>query len=342
MKLLTPWMHPLLGRLKDRVVMAPMTRTFAKEHLATPDMQAYYARRAKDGIALIITEGIVIHHSGDGYKNTPHMETTEQAESWTSVVDAVHKEKTKIFCQLWHCGRISHEEFTGGTPPVSSSAKQAEGISRQNNKPYAVPRALRQDEIPDIIEMYLDAGRKALSVGFDGVELHMGHGYLIDSFFDARVNDRKDEYGGSVDNRCRFALELVSAALKEFGEKRVMVRISPSREMNGLYEWPDMDKMIAYLMPAFDEAGLRLLDVSCARSKYTLTAKNVVRHVRQLWPHFLMSGASLTKEEAEEELVLLDMIVWGELILANPDFVTRMREGLPLLSFQREMLGTLY
>jgi N-ethylmaleimide reductase len=339
--LFLPWTNSLLGSLKNRVVMAPMTRCFAKEHCATSEMAEYYGRRAEDGVALILSEGTVIHHSGDGYNNVPHIETDLQAKSWLPIVERVHRAKSKIFCQLWHCGRISHEDYTGGISPVSSSEIRAEGISRQNNQPYAIPRALRRDEIPGIIKLYLAAGRRALAVGFDGVELHMGHGYLIDSFFDSRVNNRTDSYGGSIENRCRFAIELAAAAVKEFGSEKVMVRISPSREMGGLFEWPNRDAMIDYLIPKFDDVGLRILDVSCARAHYELTAGTVVRKVRPLWKHVLMSGASLSKSAAEEELCLVDMVVWGEMILANPDFVSRLKKGEVLVPFDRSMLSTL-
>lgn len=232
--LLDPFDAPLLGPLRNRVVMSAMTRNFAdKQHRATDLMAEYYERRALDGVALLLTEGTIVHPSGDGYNDVPHIHDEGQVESWRNVTRRVHAAGSKIFCQLWHCGRISHEDYTGGVQPVSSSAQQPAGINRQNNKPYPVPRPLATDEMPEIYAMYRSAARNAIAAGFDGVELHLGHGYLADSFFDARLNDRTDRYGGSVENRCRFAIELTQAVLEDLGPAKVMARISPSRDMGG-------------------------------------------------------------------------------------------------------------
>lgn len=342
--LLDPWDHPHLGRLKNRVAMSAMTRGFADpDHRATAAMADYYARRAADGVALILTEGTIVHPSGDGFNNVPHLATPPQAESWRPVVDAVHAAGSKIFCQLWHCGRISHEDFTGGAAPVSSTARPAAGINRQNGKPYATPRPLATHEIPGVYEQFRRAARLASAAGFDGVELHLAHGYLADQFFDARVNDRADRYGGGVAGRCRFGLELTEAALGDLGPDRVMVRLSPARDMGGSYDWPDLEAMLAYLIPAFDRLGLRLLDVSCARADYYRTSGRVIRRLRPLWPHPLMGGASLTPAQAEAELGAgwLDLVTWGRALLANPDFVSRIGGGLPLRPMEPGMLQVL-
>ncbi len=342
--LLEPFNHPYLGPLKNRIVMSAMTRNFADPgHRATEQIADYYARRAESGVALILTEGVIVHLSGDGYNNVPHMQTGGQAESWAKVVRRVHAAGSKILCQLWHCGRISHSDYTGGQPPVSSTDRAAEGINRQNNKPFGVPRALAASELPDIYEMYVHSGRLALSAGFDGVELHLGHGYLADQFLDARINDRTDDYGGSVENRCRFALELVRTVLGKIPADKVMVRISPSREMNGLYDWPDLEAMLAYLIPQLESAGLRMLDISNARAEYFKTSGRIIRSVRPRWPHPLIGGASLSLEQAETELRkgLLDMITWGRFLIANPDLAKRFVEGQPLVPMANEMLKQL-
>ncbi len=342
--LLDPFVSPILGSLKNRVVMSAMTRGFAGDnHRATEAMASYYGRRAEDGVALILTEGTIVDPSGDGYNHVPHIVDPAQVDSWRPVVDRVHAAGSKIFCQLWHCGRISHEDYTGGLTPVSSSAQQPAGINRQNNKPYPVPRPLRSDEMPEIHGMYRRAARNAIAAGFDGVEIHLGHGYLADSFFDARINDRTDAYGGSVENRCRFGLELTAAVLEEVGPERTMARISPSRDMGGIYDWPDLDAMLAHLIPAFDVLGLRLLDVSSARADYFQTSGRVIRQVRPLWKHTLIGGSSLTPDQAEVELRegLLDMVTWARHLLANPDFVTRLRQERELVAFDPAMVKTL-
>lgn len=335
---------PVLGAVQSRVAMAAMTRGFAGPgHVATPAMAEYYGRRAAAGVGLILTEGTIVHHSGDGYTDVPHIETNAQAESWKPVISAVKQAGGRIFCQLWHCGRISHPDFTGGQPPVSSTDRAAEGINRQNDKPFGEPRALAPADMPAIYRMFQDAARRALAVGFDGVQLHMGHGYLVDQFFDARVNDRTDAYGGSVENRCRFALELLEAVLADVDPAKVMVRISPSREMGGLYDWPDLDAMLDYLIPAFARLGLGMLDISCANADYAKTSGRIIRMVRPQWTGLLIGGASLTPEQGEAELAAghVDMVTWGRALIANPDFIAKAQDGQPLAPFDRAMLATL-
>jgi 2,4-dienoyl-CoA reductase-like NADH-dependent reductase (Old Yellow Enzyme family) len=321
-----------------------MTRGFADpNHCCTDEIAAYYTRRAEDGVALILTEGIIIDPGGDGYRNVPHLYTDPHAESWKRTVRQVQAAGSKIFAQLWHCGRISHPDFTGGLAPVSSTDKPAAGMNRQNDKPFGVPRALRTEEMPDLYQMYVNSADKAFQAGFDGVEIHMGHGYLIDQFFDARINERTDIYGGSVENRCRLAVELIDILIRRYGPDKVMIRISPSREMGGLYEWPDLDDMLDYFIRKVDALGLGLLDVSCANADYFQTSGKVMRSIRPMWPHFLMGGASLSLDQANQEMEAgwIDMVTWGRYILANPDFVTRARTGQEWLGMTNEMRAVL-
>jgi N-ethylmaleimide reductase len=335
---------PWLGALQSRVVMSAMTRDMAGPgHTATGAMAEYYARRAAHGVGLILTEGTIVHPTGDGYRSVPHISTDQQVESWRQVTDRVHAEGGLIFSQLWHCGRISHPDFLDGAAPVSSTDRAAAGINRQNGKPYGTPRRLRADEVRSIYDMFRRAACNALRAGFDGVELHCGHGYLPDQFLDARVNDRGDAYGGTIENRCRFALELTQAILRECGQNRVMVRISPSRFMDAVYDWPQLDEMLAYLIPAFAQIGLRMLDVSCARADYAATSGRVVRMVRPLWPHLLMAGASLSQEDAQREVDdrWLDLVTYGRFLLANPDMVQRMRTYEPLRAYDHGLLARL-
>jgi N-ethylmaleimide reductase len=335
---------PWLGPLQSRVVMSAMTRDMAGPgHTATAAMAEYYARRAAHGVGLILTEGTIVHPAGDGYRSVPHISTDQQVESWRQVTGRVHAEGGVIFSQLWHCGRISHPDFLDGAAPVSSTDRGAAGINRQNGKSYGTPRRLHADEVPAIYDMFRRAAGNALRAGFDGVELHCGHGYLPDQFLDARVNDRADAYGGTVENRCRFALELTETILHECGPERVMVRISPSRFMDAVYDWPQLDEMLAYLIPAFAQIGLRMLDVSCARADYAATSGRVVRMVRPLWPHLLTAGASLSRDDAQREVDggLLDLVTYGRLLIANPDMVRRMRTDEALRPFDHALLTRL-
>ena len=346
-KLFEPANLPYVGSVQNRVVMSAMTRGFANtQHECTKQMSEYYARRARNNIAIIITEGIIVDPSGDGYNDVPHLHHDTHANSWKSTTELVQQLGSKIFAQLWHCGRISHEDFTNGQQPVSSSAVQAQGINRQNNKPFAVPRSLEVSEIPQIVNMFVDASKLALTAGFDGMELHFGHGYLIDQFFDARINNRTDQYGGSVENRCRLALEIVDAVLSNVGCERLIVRISPSRYMGEIYEWDDKDRMLSFLIPSLNEIGLRILDVSCANADYFETAQPSIQTIRGKlrWPHIIIGGASLTADAAENEIGLgnIDLVTWGRAILANSDFVQRMQNNEELREMTPEIRDELY
>ena len=341
--LFQPLQTPGFIGLSNRTVMAAMSRSFADaDHCATEEMARYYARRAEGGAGLILTEGTIIDRSGDGWAGAPYIANAAQADAWRKVVSAVHAAGGKIACQLWHMGRISHSDFTGDAP-VSSTNVAAAGMNRQNNKPFGEPRALAASEMPGIYKLFSDAAERALDAGFDAVELHTGHGYLPDQFLDSQVNDRTDEYGGSVENRCRFMLELVEAVLAKVPADRVIARISPSRMMGGLYEWPQLDEMIGYLMPALDKLGLRALDVSCANSPYSETAGRMVRKIRPLFSGVIISGASLSQAEAEAELSegVVDCVTWGRAFIANPDLADKLRSGTELVAFEDAMRGTL-
>jgi N-ethylmaleimide reductase len=343
-KILEPLEADAFISVRNRTVMSAMTRGFADgDHNATPGIVEYYRRRAAGGVGLILTEGVVIHPSADGYNNVPHIATDAQAESWRPVVEAVHAEGGKIACQLWHCGRISHPDYTGGVPPISSTDRAAEGVNRQNDKPYGVPERLTVEHMPVVHEYFVEAAKRALTVGFDAVELHLGHGYLADQFLDARVNDRTDEYGGSIENRCRFALDSVEHILAVIPSDKVIARISPSRFMGGLYDWPEMDEMLDYLIPRLWALGLRVLDVSCANADYFQTSGRAIRKIRPMWPGVIIGGASLTKEQAEGELDAghLDMVTWGRAFIANPDLPQKIAQGAEWTAFENGMRDTL-
>ena len=329
--------------VRNRTVMSAMSRGFASEgHHPNNAMHDYYVRRAAAGVGLILTEGTIIDQSGDGWNSAPYIASDAHVKSWQPIVAAVQGEGALIACQLWHAGRISHEDYTI-VQPVSSTNRAAEGINRQNDKPYGVPRALETDEIPLIYQLYVDAATRSLDAGFDAVELHLGHGYLADQFLDSRVNDRTDRYGGSIENRCRFTLELVEQVLSVVASDRLVARISPSRFMGTILDWPDLEEMIVYLIPALRELGLTALDVSCANSNYHETSGRVVRMVRPLWDGVIIAGASLSMADAERELSdgWIDLVTWGRAFIANPDLVAKMRTGDTWASFTPEMRDVL-
>lgn len=342
--LLEPLGRPDFIPLRNRIVMSAMTRGFADgDHRATPMMREYYRRRAEGGVGLILTEGVIVHPSGDGYRDVPHIATDGQSQSWAPVIQAVHDHGARIACQLWHCGRISHPDFTGGEAPVSSTDRAAEGVNRQNEKPYGKPRPLTVGEMPTVFGYFADAARRALDVGFDAIELHLGHGYLADQFLDARINDRTDDYGGSIENRCRFSLELLDRVLPVAGSERTIARISPSRSMGGLYDWPDLEEMIRYFIPELWRRGLRVLDISCANADYFETSGRIIRAVRPLWPGVIIGGASLSAKAANEEIEhgLVDLVTWGRAFIANPDLPKKIESKESWVEFTQEMRETL-
>jgi N-ethylmaleimide reductase len=343
-----PLLRPLKGahfiEVANRIVMSAMTRGFADEfHRATADIREYYRRRAAGGVGLILTEGVVIHPEGDGYRNVPRIANDDQAASWSPVIEAVHGEGAKIACQLWHCGRISHVDFTDGLTPVSSTDRAAEGINRQNGKPYGKPRRLALADMLHVRRQYTAAATRALAIGFDAVELHLGHGYLVDQFFDARINDRDDIYGGSVENRCRFALELVEDLLRTVPANRLILRMSPSRFMNGLYDWPQLEEMLVHLTSRLWQLGIRVLDISCANADYFTTSGRVIRMIRDQWLGLIIGGASLTPDQAERELQegWLDLVTWGRAMIANPDLVRKIERSEIWTPFTDAMRGSL-
>lgn len=342
--LLGPWSHPLLGPLPNRVVMTAMTRSAAGPgHVATPAMAAYYARRAEHGVGLLLTESTAVDPGGAGFPDQPRLCTPEQAASWRPVTEAVHAAGARIVCQLLHCGRISHEDYTDGAQPVSATDRRAGGVNRRNGQPYASPRRLVPSEMSAIYDQHRRSAALAMDAGFDAVELHLAHGYLADQFLDARVNDRTDAYGGSVENRCRFAVELTERVIGDLGADRVLVRISPSRWMDGQYDWPDLEAMVAALVPRLDAVGLRMLDVSCARADYHETSGKALRLIRPLWPHLVLAGASLSMRDAQAELDggWIDLVTYGRFLIANADLVERWRDGQELRPFDPVMLDRL-
>ncbi|WCJ34876.1 12-oxophytodienoate reductase 1 [Euphorbia peplus] len=213
--LLTPYKMGKFN-LSHRVVLAPLTRQRSYQDVPQPHGIVYYSQRATKG-GLLISEATVISDTGRGYKDTPGIWTKEQVEAWKPIVDRVHAKGGIFFCQLWHVGRVSNAGFQpNGQAPISCTDKPLTDVAE-----FTPPRRLRTDEIPQIVNDFKICARNAMEAGFDGVEIHGAHGYLIDQFMKDQVNDRTDEYGGSLENRCRFALQVVEAVANEIGADRV-------------------------------------------------------------------------------------------------------------------------
>jgi N-ethylmaleimide reductase len=318
--------------LKNRLVMAPLTRNRAGESLIPGDLNAeYYAQRA--GAGLIITEGSQISAQGRGYPGTPGIHTPEQVDGWKKVTRAVHDKGGLIVIQLWHVGRISHPLLQpGGSLPVAPSALVPSGeiFTSEGPKPFETPRALETDEIPGIVAQFAQAARLAMDAGFDGVEIHGANGYLIDQFIRDGSNRRTDRYGGSLENRLRFLKEVTEAVCDAVGPSRVGVRLSPENTFNDI---TDSDPQAT-----FNEAARMLGD-------YGLAYLHVVEgdfvsgqariDYRQLKDRFkgpYMANGGYDRERIVQALKRgdADVVSLGKLFLANPDLIERFRTNASL------------
>jgi N-ethylmaleimide reductase len=332
-----------LGKLDlpNRIVMSPMTRNRATLHgVPTADMAEYYRQRATAG--LIISEGTSPSPGGQGYLFTPGIFSDEQVAHWRDVTDAVHQEGGRIFCQLMHCGRLSDPLLLPGqADPVAPSAVQParDGLFTfhcpRPNRPYPRPRALETIEVEAIIEEYRMAADNALRAGFDGVELHAGNGYLPMQFLSQNVNLRQDRFGGNIEGRCRFLLEVVDAVATAIGPSRLGVRLHPGQEFADVRD-DDPVATYSFLVSALSQRGIGYLHLSRRPVGW-----NVIETLRPLFAGPLIVGGSFGREEAAQYLDRdkCDLIAFGQAYIANPDLVERFAQGLTL---NRPDLATYY
>lgn len=313
--------------LPNRLVMAPMTRSRADEDGVPGDLVVqYYAQRA--GAALIITEGTFPTAMGKGYVRTPGMATDAQAAAWKKVTDAVHAKGGRIVMQLMHCGRISHPSLLDGATPVAPSAIKPEGQAWTpvGQVDYVTPRELSLPEIADIIEGYAQATRRAIDAGFDGVELHAASGYLPEQFMSSGSNRRQDRYGGSVENRTRFVLEVLAAMVAEAGADRVGIKISPEMNFNSITDAAP-EETYTYLVEQLREFKLAYLHVALFGASTDYHAL-----LRPRFNGTYLAGGGLDQTSAEAMLAdgRADAVVFGGNFLANPDLPERFRQNAAL------------
>lgn len=319
--------------LPNRVFMAPMTRNRAPDTVPNALMRTYYAQRAEAG--LIITEGTQISLQGSGYPATPGIHTDAQVAGWQAITEAVHARGGHIFCQLWHCGRVSHPDYHDGQPPVAPSAIRPEGqaVTYEGMKDFVTPRALDVEEIPGIVADYAHAADCARRAGFDGVELHAANGYLIDQFLRDGSNQRTDAYGGPVENRARFLLEVVEAISGVLGADRVGVRLSPLNPFNDMRD-SNPQATFSYAVDALNRFGLAYLHITemgretpgAAGPEFDLGL------LRGIWQGVYITNGGYDKARANAAIAsgAADAVAFGTLFLANPDLVTRFRRDAPL------------
>lgn len=335
-KLLTPLTIDAGLQLKNRVVLAPLTRARSNANRVPTELnQIYYEQRA--GAGLLITEATAVSEQGYGWYCAPAMYTAAHAEGWRPIVERVHKRNGKIFLQLWHMGRQAHSSFNRKNELVSASAIRLEsGHTRNSNGeavPYETPRALETHEIPDVVEAYRHSAALAKEVGFDGVEIHGANGYLIDQFLQSLTNKRTDEYGGSFENRSRLLFEILEAIETVFPSTRIGVRLSPNGIFGGMGSSDNYD-MFMYVMKqlsSHDLAYLAILD-GFGFGYHDKDRLVTAYDAKSAFQGRILANNSYTRDIAEGVVRsgAADMVAFGRLYMSNPDLAERFENGWPV------------
>ena len=320
--------------LKNRIIMAPMTRCRSVDNNIPNDLMAtYYAQRASSG--LIISEATQISIQGMGYPATPGIHTDAQVEGWKKVTKAVHDKEGHIFLQLWHVGRVSHSLYHPGELPVAPSAIKPAGqiYTYEGMKDFETPRALSVDEIKEIVKEYAKCAKNAMEAGFDGVEIHAANGYLLDQFLRDGTNERKDEYGGSIENRSRFLFEVITAVIAEVGADKTGVRLSPSGTFNSMSD-SDPQKHFSYICQKLNDFNLAYVHIVDALEGDIKHGANVVdlAVLRDAYKGVLIANGGYDKARANDaiEKHLANAVAFASLFLANPDLPERFKTNAPL------------
>lgn len=321
--------------LQNRLVMSPMTRNRATGNIPNELMAQYYAQRASAG--LIITEGTSPSPNGLGYPRIPGVFSAAQIAGWKQVTAAVHPRGAKMFIQLMHCGRIAHPlNLPAGARVLGPSAVAAAGemyTDAEGMKPNATPLAMTEADIKVAIEEYAQAAKNAVAAGFDGVELHSANGYLLEQFIRPNSNQRKDSYGGSIENRARFVLEVADAAIKAIGKDRVGIRLSPYGVFNDMPLYDAMETEYTYLAQQLNARGLvyiHLVDHSSmgappVSASMKATFRNVFKGAL-----ILSGGYDAVRAESDLAAGKCDLVAFGRPFLANPDLIARWKSGAAL------------
>lgn len=325
--------------LQNRIVMAPMTRSRATaDHIPTDIMTTYYGQRSDAG--LIITEGVAPSPNGVGYPRIPGIYSDEQRDAWKSVAEKVHSNGGKIFMQLMHTGRISHKlnmpddaEILAPSPVPFTNEKMY--TDQEGPQDYPVPEKMTNDKIESTIQEYVDASKRAIEAGFDGVEVHGANGYLIEQFLAPNTNTRTDNYGGSIENRNRFAIEVSKAVAEAIGKEKTGIRLSPYGVFNGIEPHNELDKQYTELTKALNEIGLSYIHIVDHSAMGTPKVPDSIKEA--IKDHFsngaiILSGGYNGAEEANRDIVENkgDLIAFGRPFISNPDLVYRLKHNIEL------------
>ncbi|GAB2218079.1 hypothetical protein Droror1_Dr00001296 [Drosera rotundifolia] len=346
-------------QLSHRVVLSPMTRNRAIASIPNEAMAKYYSDRTTEG-GLLITEGTVISQVATGGPRVPGIYTEEHIEGWKKVTSAVHAKGGYIVCQLWHVGRASHTVYQpGGAAPVSSSTKLISErwkcqMPDDSFEDYPAPRALETSEIPGVVEEFRQGAINAIKAGFDGIEIHGAQGYIVEQFLKDTINDRTDEYGGSLENRLRFLVEIVDAIVSAIGPEKTALRISPVVDYLDAYDTKPLALglgVVEKLNKIQEEVGSKLLylHVIQPRTMASFFGQDIakpsedegvllLKNLRNAYKGSFISSGGYNREHALESVAAgeTDLVSFGRLFLANPDFVKRLKLNLPLNKYRRE------
>ncbi|TDD90575.1 alkene reductase [Saccharopolyspora karakumensis] len=334
-------------KLRNRFVMAPMTRSRASRDGILPESApTYYAQRATAG--LIVSEGVCVSPVAVGNPKVPGIWTNDQMASWAKVASAVHGAGGTIVAQLWHTGRASHPSLQpGGQAQVGPSAIGIDGstYARDGRAPHVTPRALETLEIPVIVAQYQRAAHNAIAAGLDGVEIHAANGYLIDQFLQDNANTRTDAYGGTIENRARFLAEVIAEVSAEIGADRVGVRISPASTFQGMAD-SDPAALFGHVLAVLDEAAvayLHIVEPGIDGSESLAGAHDVARNglgsawARERYTGKIVAAGGYQAASAEAAVLSghVDAVAFGRPYIANPDLPERVAGGTPLTESDR-------
>lgn len=340
----------LIGNITvaNRIVMAPLTRNRSPGAIPNDLNVEYYRQRATAG--LIITEGTAITHQGQGYADVPGLYKKEALEGWKKVTDAVHAAGSKIVVQMWHVGRISHTSLQPNDgKPVSSTARAAKAktyiINPDGTGAFvetSEPRALETSEIPGIVEDYRKAARAAIDAGFDGVEVHAANGYLLDQFMRGGVNDRTDQYGGSIENRARLTFEVLDAVTKEIGAGLTAIRISPVTPVNDSFD-PDPQALFTHVverLAKYNLAYVHIIEGQTGGDRDYKQGGNPSFDYKALCLAYEQAGGNsawMVNNGYNRDMAIdavesgrADLVAFGKPFIANPDLVVRLKQNAPL------------
>jgi N-ethylmaleimide reductase len=317
--------------MPNRILLAPLTRARAGlDHLPNDMMAEYYAQRASGG--LLITECTMVAPNTSAFTTEPGIYAPEQIAGWKKVTDAVHAKGGRIFMQIWHAGRAAHPAMNGGAENVGPSAIAIDGEvhTPQGKLPNAQPRALTLEEVPAMVEAYVQGAKNAIEAGFDGVEVHGANGYLIDQFLRDSANQRTDGYGGALENRARFLFEVLTAVTAAIGADRVGLRLSPLNSYNSMID-SDPLALIGFLAERLNAFNLAYLHVMRA-DFFQKQSADVMPVARANYKGVLIGNMGYTPAEAEQAISegKLDAVAFGTAFLANPDLPARIQAGAEL------------